>query len=71
MSYYCSDTHCEGRISINLNEDSDYINNKILTCKYIKIIKKHSLTYKLHSYARKKEIRFDLDNLGKISIIKL
>ena len=70
MSYYCSDTHCNGRISINLKEDSDYINNNLSNCKNIKIIKNHSIPYRLHSYAREKEIKFDIENLGKISIIK-
>ena len=70
MSYYCSDTHCDARISVSLDTDNTYLNNSIITCKNIIIIKKHSLSYSNHNYVRKKEIKFDIENLGKISLIK-
>ena len=34
----------------------------IFICKNIKIIKKHSLSYKEHTYARYEEIKIDIDN---------
>ena len=52
MSYYCSDTHCNARISVSLDTDKIYINNSIITCKNINIIKKHSLSYNNHNYAK-------------------
>ena len=70
MSYYCSDTHCSARISVSLDTDKTYLNNSIITCKNINIIKKHSLSYKNHNYARIKEIKSDIENLGKISLIR-
>jgi len=50
MTYYCSDTHFAGRISLNLNKDSLYPNNGMTKCKNIKIIKEHSLPYNKHNY---------------------
>ena len=68
MSYYCSDTHCTGSISIKLNEDKDYINNNITKCQNIKTIREHSLQYKEHNYARITEVINDL-NYGSKQIL--
>lgn len=70
MTYYCSDTHCAGRISLNLNQDSLYPNNDMTKCKNIKIIKEHSLPYNKHNYGRIKEIKSDIENLGTTLIVK-
>ena len=70
MTYYCADTHWKVVISIDLNTDKNNLNNSILKCKNIQIINKHSLLYKNHNFARKQEIKNDINNLGKISIVK-
>ena len=70
MTYYCADTHCKVVISIDLNIDKNNLNNSILKYKNIQIINKHSLLYKNHNFARKQEIKNDINNLGKISIVK-
>ena len=61
MSYYCSDTHCHGKISINLDDDSCYINNEITKCKNIKVIKPHNMPDNKYKYERYNEIKNDIE----------
>ena len=70
MTYYCADTHCKAVISIDLNTDKNNLNNSILKYKNIHITNIHSLLYKNHNFARKQEIKNDINNLGKISIVR-
>ena len=70
MTYYCANTHCKAVISIDLNTDKNNLNNSILKCKHIQIINKYSLLYKNHNFARNQEIKNDINNLGKISIVR-
>ena len=68
--YYCSDTHCEARVKLSLENDEENKNICISKCNNITIIKEHSIPYIYHNYARNIEIKHDIEILGVTSLVK-
>lgn len=68
--YYCTDTHCEARVKLFLENDEENKNINISKCNNITIIKEHSIPYIYHNYARNIEIKHDIELLGVTSLVK-
>ena len=70
VTYYCSDTLCEGRITVQYEETKGSGNDKNYIFKNFNETKEHSLIYEMHKYVRKQAIKNDINELSKNNIIK-